>query len=97
MHRVRKSGILFVPGRRRNGAHGLDNWLEARLKLPALELVLDKIIEEALIVDQQRVLGQIFRLRLHSPAIVNAARPGQFVMMRVREGRRPFAAPPFFL
>ena len=56
---------------------------------------MDKIIEEARIVDQVRVLGQIFRLRLHAPRIVAAARPGQFVMVRVREGMDPLLRRPF--
>ncbi len=56
---------------------------------------MDKIIEEARIVEQERIRGQIFRLRLHSPKIVGAARPGQFVMMRVREGTDPLLRRPF--
>ncbi|MDR3569462.1 MAG: dihydroorotate dehydrogenase electron transfer subunit [Syntrophobacteraceae bacterium] len=56
---------------------------------------MDKIIEEARIVYQERVLGQTFRLGLHSPEIVSAARPGQFVMVRVREGMDPLLRRPF--
>jgi dihydroorotate dehydrogenase electron transfer subunit len=56
---------------------------------------LEKIIEEARIVAQQRVLEQIYRLRLHSPQIARAARPGQFVMLRVREGIDPLLRRPF--
>ena len=56
---------------------------------------MDKIIEEARIVLQERVLGQIFRLRLHSPQIAASARPGQFVMLRVREGIDPMLRRPF--
>ena len=58
---------------------------------------LDKIVEEARIVEQQRVLGQIFRLRLHAPEIAGAARPGRFVMVRVREGNDPLLRRPFSL
>jgi dihydroorotate dehydrogenase electron transfer subunit len=60
-----------------------------------LELILGKIIEEALIVDRQRISGQIFRLRLHSPGIAGEARCGQFVMIRVREGTDPLLRRPF--
>lgn len=56
---------------------------------------MDKLIEEAHVVEQQRVLGQIFRLRLHSPQIAGAASPGQFVMLRVREGTDPLLRRPF--
>jgi dihydroorotate dehydrogenase electron transfer subunit len=54
-----------------------------------------KVIEEARIVTLERVLGQIFRLRLHAPQIAGAARPGQFVMLRVREGSDPLLRRPF--
>ncbi len=53
------------------------------------------IIEEARIINQQRISGQIFRLRLHSPGIARAAHCGQFLMMRVREGTDPFLRRPF--
>ena len=56
---------------------------------------MDKRVEEACILEQQRISGQIFRLRLHSPQIVAAARPGQFVMLRVREGMDPLLRRPF--
>ncbi|MHC1725191.1 MAG: dihydroorotate dehydrogenase electron transfer subunit [Syntrophobacteraceae bacterium] len=51
--------------------------------------------ENARIVFQERVVGQIFRMRLHSPGIVRAARAGQFVMLRVREGTDPLLRRPF--
>jgi len=54
-----------------------------------------KIIEEARIINQQRISGQILRLRLHSPGIAGAARCGQFVMIRVREGTDPLLRRPF--
>ncbi len=54
-----------------------------------------KLIEEARITYQERICGQIFRLRLHSPKIAVAARCGQFVMIRVREGTEPFLRRPF--
>jgi dihydroorotate dehydrogenase electron transfer subunit len=56
---------------------------------------LGKIIEEARIINQQKISGQIFRLRLHSPGIAGAARCGQFVMIRVREGTDPLLRRPF--
>jgi dihydroorotate dehydrogenase electron transfer subunit len=56
---------------------------------------LAKMIEEARIINQQRISGQIFRLRLHSPGIAGAARCGQFVMIRVREGTDPLLRRPF--
>ncbi|SPJ14011.1 Dihydroorotate oxidase B, electron transfer subunit [Syntrophobacter sp. SbD2] len=54
-----------------------------------------KIIEEARIVNQERISGQIFRLRLHSPRIAGAARCGQFVMIRLGEGTDPLLRRPF--
>ncbi len=56
---------------------------------------MDKIIEDARIISQERICGQIFRLRLHSPEIAGAARCGQFVMIRVREGTDPLLRRPF--
>ncbi len=56
---------------------------------------MDKIIEDARIISQERICGQIFRLRLHSPEIAGAARCGQFVMLRVREGSDPLLRRPF--
>ena len=56
---------------------------------------MDKIIEDARIIYQERISGQIFRLRLHSPEIAGAARCGQFVMIRVREGTDPLLRRPF--
>ncbi len=56
---------------------------------------MEKIIEEARIVSRQLVRGQIFRLRLHAPNISGAARPGQFVMLRVCEGIDPLLRRPF--
>ena len=54
-----------------------------------------KIIEDARIVYQERISGQIFRLRLHSPEIAEQAGCGQFVMIRVREGTDPLLRRPF--
>ena len=56
---------------------------------------MDKIIEDARIISQERICGQIYRLRLHSPEIAGAARCGQFVMIRVREGTDPLLRRPF--
>jgi dihydroorotate dehydrogenase electron transfer subunit len=56
---------------------------------------LDKIVENGRIVCQDRIAGQIFRLRLHSPRIAEAARCGQFMMVRVREGTDPLLRRPF--
>jgi dihydroorotate dehydrogenase electron transfer subunit len=56
---------------------------------------LKKIIENARVVFQERVAAQILRLRLHSPQIAGAARSGQFVMVRVREGADPLLRRPF--
>ncbi|MGC9196567.1 MAG: dihydroorotate dehydrogenase electron transfer subunit [Syntrophobacteraceae bacterium] len=56
---------------------------------------MEKIIEDGCIVAQERVLGQIYRLRLHAPKIARTARPGQFVMLRVREGTDPLLRRPF--
>jgi hypothetical protein len=60
-----------------------------------LEPGLNKIIENARIVYQEKIAGQIFRLRLHSPEIAGAARCGQFAMIRVREGTDPLLRRPF--
>lgn len=49
----------------------------------------EKIRENARIIYQKRVAGQIFRLRLEAPGIARNARAGQFVMLRVREGMEP--------
>ncbi len=54
-----------------------------------------KIIEEARVISQESICGQIHRLRLHSPRIAGAARCGQFVMIRVREGTDPLLRRPF--
>jgi dihydroorotate dehydrogenase electron transfer subunit len=56
---------------------------------------LARIIEEARVISQERICGQIFRLRLHSPQIAGTARCGQFVMMRVRDGTDPLLRRPF--
>ncbi len=56
---------------------------------------MEKIIENARILSQERVIGQIFKMRLHSPFIVREARAGQFVMLRVREGNDPLLRRPF--
>ena len=54
-----------------------------------------KIIEEAQVISQERICGQIFRLRLRSPHIAQSAGCGQFVMMRVRSGTDPLLRRPF--
>ena len=54
-----------------------------------------KIIEQARIISQERISGQILRLRLHAPEISGAARCGQFVMVRLREGTDPLLRRPF--
>ncbi len=64
-------------------------------RLETLGSGLDKIVENARIIYQERIAGQIFRLRLHSPEIAGAARCGQFVMVRVREGTDPLLRRPF--
>ena len=56
---------------------------------------MNKIIENARIVYQDRIAAQIYRLRLHSPEIAGAARCGQFVMVRVRDGTDPLLRRPF--
>lgn len=54
----------------------------------------EKIRENARIIYQERVAGQIFRLRLEAPGIARNARAGQFVMLRVREGTDPLLRRP---
>ena len=54
-----------------------------------------KIIEEARIVSNERVSGQIYRLLAHSPAVAGSARCGQFVMVRIGKGIDPFLRRPF--
>lgn len=56
---------------------------------------MQKFREEARVVCQEHVVGGMFRLRLHSPRIAESARPGQFVMLRVREGNDPMLRRPF--
>ena len=47
-------------------------------------------------VIQHQPLGEkLFRLRLQAPDIAAAARPGQFVMLKVRHGKDPLLARPF--
>jgi len=56
---------------------------------------LEKLRENARIVFHEQVSGQIFLLRLESPRISAAARAGQFVMLRVRQGNDPLLRRPF--
>lgn len=56
---------------------------------------MEKTQENARIIHQEQVAGQIFRLRLESPEISGKARPGQFVMLRIRNGNDPLLRRPF--
>ncbi|BEQ16727.1 dihydroorotate dehydrogenase electron transfer subunit [Desulfoferula mesophila] len=49
----------------------------------------------AKVTDNQPVGPEIYRLTLEAPAIAAAARPGQFVMLRVGPGPEPLLARPF--
>lgn len=55
---------------------------------------MEKIRENARVVFQEQVAAQTFRLRLESPRISAAARAGQFVMLRVRQGNDPLLRRP---
>lgn len=50
---------------------------------------------QAEIVHQEALGPQIFRMTLRAPEIAAAARPGQFVMVRVAEGHDPLLRRPF--
>ncbi len=54
-----------------------------------------KIQENGRIVHQEEVARETFRLRLECPKIARSARPGQFVMLQVREGMDPLLRRPF--
>ncbi|MGD9505773.1 MAG: dihydroorotate dehydrogenase electron transfer subunit [Syntrophobacteraceae bacterium] len=56
---------------------------------------MSKIKEDALIISQTREAAGTFRMRLKSPRIAAEARPGQFVMLQVREGPEPLLRRPF--
>lgn len=56
---------------------------------------MNKTIENARIVEHERISDQIFRMRLHSPEIARTATSGQFVMVRVRDGSDPLLRRPF--
>lgn len=49
----------------------------------------------ARIIQHQPLGEKLFRLRLQAPDIAAAARPGQFVMLKVRHGKDPLLARPF--
>lgn len=49
----------------------------------------------AKVTDNQPVGPEIYRLTLEAPAIAAAARPGQFVMLRVGPGPEPCWPGPF--
>ena len=49
----------------------------------------------ARIIEHQPLGEKLFRLRLQAPDIAAAARPGQFVMLKVRHGKDPLLARPF--
>lgn len=56
---------------------------------------MDKIQEEAWIVKHENLARHTYRLTLKSPEIAVRARPGQFVMLRVRDGLDPLLRRPF--
>ena len=53
--------------------------------------------EKALLQQRERLTGSIFRLSLRAESIAGAARPGQFVMLRVGDGYDPLLRRPFSL
>jgi len=55
----------------------------------------EKVLETARIICRESLAPLIVRLRLHSPGISAAARAGQFVMLKVREGIDPLLRRPF--
>lgn len=57
--------------------------------------MLNKILENATIVDQEEVALRTFRLRLAAPEIARRAQAGQFVMLQVRQGLDPLLKRPF--
>jgi len=58
---------------------------------------LEKIQEKARIICREQVAAQIFHLRLESPLISGRAQPGQFVMLKVRDGTDPSCRRPCLL
>lgn len=54
-----------------------------------------KFKTDAQIVSQELVAAMTWRLRLHAPDVARSARPGQFVMLQVREGNDPLLRRPF--
>lgn len=57
--------------------------------------MMHKLKENGLILGQEPVAAMTFRLRLRAPAIAGLASPGQFIMLRVREGNDPLLRRPF--
>lgn len=51
--------------------------------------------ETARLLEQEGVAHQTFRMKLYSPAIAGEARPGQFLMLQIREGNDPLLRRPF--
>lgn len=49
----------------------------------------------ALVKEHERLADDLYRLRLTTPEIAKAAKPGQFVMLKVRHGSDPLLARPF--
>lgn len=49
----------------------------------------------ARVIEHERLGEDLFRLRLSAPDIAAAAKPGQFVMLKVRHGSDPLLARPF--
>lgn len=56
---------------------------------------MNKIQEEAWIVEHETLARHTYRLTLQSPEIAARARAGQFVMLRVRDGLDPLLRRPF--
>jgi dihydroorotate dehydrogenase electron transfer subunit len=50
---------------------------------------------KARILENERIRGPYYRLRLFCPEIAALARPGQFLMVRVKEGYEPLLRRPF--
>jgi dihydroorotate dehydrogenase electron transfer subunit len=51
--------------------------------------------ETARLMEQEAVAHQTYRMLLHSPTIAGEARPGQFMMLQVRDGNDPLLRRPF--
>ncbi len=51
--------------------------------------------KKAEIIRVETLTPEVFRFTVHSPAIAAAARPGQFVMVRVEQGNDPLLPRPF--